>query len=224
MLKTIAQADIQFARQALSMLDTSLAKANEVVPVFEWPIRANGFSGLVRLIIEQQVSMASANSVWNRLNDGLGTVDSAHVLSKKVEGLKQYGLSTPKAQYVYGIANAHVNGEIDFNALQTLDDDTAITKLMTLKGVGQWTAEAYLMWCEARTNVFLAADIALAEAIRILDKATHRPSTQELYHRSIQWSPYRSFAVHLLWNYYLAIKKCIIAMPEGVPVLIKAPK
>jgi DNA-3-methyladenine glycosylase II len=80
------------------------------------------------------------------------------------------------------------------------------------------------MWCEARTDVFPAADIALQEAIRILDAVPHRPSTEVLYVRSQKWSPYRSFAAHLLWGYYGAIKKNTIPIPQGVPPMIKAGK
>ncbi len=224
MFKEISQLEIQWARKALSLLDPSLAKANEVIPIFDWRTRTRGFTGLVRLILEQQLSGASANAIWSRLQTGLGIVEPKQVLTKTIEELKSYGLSTPKARYVYGIAQAHENGEIDFDELKDLDDEAASARLLALNGIGRWTAEAYLMWCEARTDVFPAADIALQEAIRILDGVAHRPSTEELYLRSKNWSPYRSFAAHLLWGYYGAIKKNTISMPQGVPPLIKSTK
>lgn len=224
MYKEISPLEIQRAREALSQIDPALAKANNVIPVFGWRIRANGFSGLVRLIMEQQISVASANAIWNRLESGLGSVDPEQVLSKTVEELKKYGLSAPKARYVHGVAQAYVSGEVDFDQLKYLSDEAASLKLMALKGIGRWTAEAYLMWCEARTDLFPAADIALQEAIRILDGVACRPSTEELYARSKQWSPYRSFAAHLLWGYYGAIKKNTILMPQGVPPLMKPRK
>lgn len=221
MFKEISHVDIQFARDALSLMDTSLAKANKVIPIFDWRTRARGFSGLVRLILEQQVSVASANAIWCRFEIGLGVVEPKQVLTKTIDELKSYGLSTPKARYIHGVAQAYEKGEVDFDELKQLDDEAASTRLMTLKGIGRWTAEAYLMWCEARTDVFPAADIALQEAIRILDGVSHRPTTEELYLRSRKWSPYRSFAAHLLWGYYGAIKKNTIPMPQGVPPLIK---
>lgn len=224
MYKEISLQEILLARQALSLLDPSLAKANEIIPIIDWRTRPRGFAGLARLILEQQVSVASANAIWKRLESGLGNVAPQQVLTKTIEELKRYGLSTPKAQYVHGIAQAHENGEIDFEELKHLDDEAASTKLIALKGIGRWTAEAYLMWCEARTNLFPAADIALQEAIRILDGVAHRPSTEELYQRSDTWSPYRSFAAHLLWGYYGAIKKNTIPMPQGVPPLIRVTK
>lgn len=222
MLKKISQAEIQLARQALSLLDPSLARANEVIPILDWRTRTSGFAGLVRLILEQQVSVASANAIWNRLEMGLVIVNPQQILSRTIEELKTYGLSAPKARYIHGLAQAYEQGEIDFEALKGLDDEAASAKLVTLKGIGRWTAEAYLMWCEARTDVFPAADIALQEAIRILDGVASRPTTEELYLRSKKWSPYRSFAAHLLWGYYGAIKKNTIPMPQGVQPLKKS--
>jgi len=225
MSKTIISlAEIQFARSALSQVDPALAKANEVIPLFDWRSRANGFSGLAKLVLEQQVSVASANAIWNRLENGLGSVEPKNVLKKSIDELKTFGLSAPKARYIHGIAHAHEAGEVDFDELKHLDDEAASAKLIALKGIGRWTAEAYLMWCEARTDVFPAADIALQEAIRILDGAAHRPSIEALYNRSEKWRPYRSFAAHLLWGYYAAIKQNTIPMPQGVPPLVKLVK
>lgn len=224
MRKEISKSEIHRARQMLSLRDPSLAKANEVVPLFNWRSRAKGFAGLVRLILEQQISVPSANAIWNRLELGLGVVEPQLVLKKTIEELKSYGLSAPKARYVHGIAQANEIGLVDFEGLQNLDDEEASLRLMALKGIGRWTAEAYLMWCEARTDVFPAADIALQEAIRILDGVSHRPSTKELYERSEKWRPYRSFAAHLLWSYYSGVKKNIIPMPQGVPPLVKLNK
>lgn len=221
MLNSISELEIQLARQALSRMDPALAKANELIPLFGWRTRARGFSGLVRLILEQQVSVTSANAIWNRFEMGLGIVNPKQVLTKTIDELKEYGLSTSKARYVYGIAQAHENGQIDFDQLKELNDDAASAKLIGLHGIGRWTAEIYLMFCEGRTDVFPAGDIALQEAIRILDGVAYRPSTDELYMRSKQWSPYRSFAAHMLWSYYRAIKNKTILMPQDVPILIR---
>ncbi len=160
------------------------------------------------------MSVASANAIWNRLASGLGNVAPQQVLSKTIEELKGYGLSTSKARYVHGIALAHENGEIYFDELKHLNDEAASAKLIALKGIGRWTAEAYLLWCELRTDVFPAADIALQEAIRVLDGADKRLSTEALYKRADKWSPYRSFAAHLLWGYYRVLKSNKIPTPQ----------
>src|SRR4051812_28795365 len=104
---SVPKAVINRARRALSSRDPALAKANKVVPPFEWRTKARGFSGLVGLIVEQQVSVASARAIWKKLEDGLGVVGVEQVLAKDVEQLRRYGLSGPKARYVRGIAEAH---------------------------------------------------------------------------------------------------------------------
>jgi len=223
-MTSVSRAEIKSARAKLSAIDPAIAKANKVIPLFDWRERARGFAGLAKLVLEQQVSVASANAIWNRMEAGLGVVTPKTVLKKSVDELKTFGLSAPKAKYIHGIAEAHESGAVDFDELKHLDDDAASAKLTALKGIGRWTAEAYLMWCEARTDVFPAADIALQEAIRILDGAPHRPTTEELYARSERWKPYRSFAAHLLWGYYGAIKQNTIPMPQGVPPLVKVVK
>lgn len=220
---SVPKAVIDEARRALSARDPALARANEVIPPFEWREKERGFSGLVGLIIEQQVSVAAARAIWKKLEEGLGFVGVKEVLAKDIDQLKTYGLSGPKARYVRGVAEALASGQIDLEALRHLDDDAASEKLMALHGIGRWTAEAYLMGCEARTDVFPAADIALQEAIRILDGKASRPTTEELYERSELWRPFRSIAAHLLWAYYSAVKDNAIAMPPGVPPIVAKP-
>jgi DNA-3-methyladenine glycosylase II len=212
-MMAIAQAEIQAAREALARRDDALARAHAVVPPFVWRSRAKGFAGLARLIIEQQVSVGSAEATWRRLQDGLGVIDAARILACDAQRLRSFGISAPKARYLHGLAEAHASGQLNLDGLAHLDDDAACETLMALKGIGRWTAEGYLMSCEARRDVFPAADIALQEAIRILDGAAIRLSTRDLYARSTLWRPYRSIAVHLLWDYYIGIKNGSISMP-----------
>lgn len=219
---SITQHEIESARKTLIMLDPALEKINNLIPPFEWRSKTKGFAGMSRLIIEQQVSVASANAIWKKFQEGLSTVNVKEVLARDIDELKIFGLSRPKACYIRELAESHANGTINLEELNTLNDDEATAKLITLKGIGRWTAEAYLMSCEDRTDVFPAADIALQEAVRILDYAEKRPITKELYERSQKWRPYRSIAAHLLWSYYTGIKKNQILMPPGVPHLVKS--
>ena len=199
-------AAINAARRALRRLDPPLARADDVTPPFEWRAKAQGFAALAHLIVEQQVSVASAKAIWDRLEIGLGTVDVEQVLSRTVDQLRGYGLSTQKARYIRGIAEAIDQGQLDLAELARLDDETACEKLTALKGVGRWTAEAYLMGCHARLDVFPAGDIALQEAVRILDGTEARLAVKDLYARSDMWRPYRSIAAHLLWGFYRSTK------------------
>jgi DNA-3-methyladenine glycosylase II len=194
---------IAAARAHLAAADPALARLHEVTPRFEWRLRPGGFFGLARLIIAQQVSLASAEAIWSRLEAGLGEVAAAQVLACGEPGLLQYGLSRPKARYLHALAEAAP----ELEALKGMDDAEAIAALTALKGIGRWTAETYLMFCEGRLDVFPAGDVALQEAMRWVDRADDRPDEKAAYARAERWTPYRGVAAHLLWACYGAVKR-----------------
>jgi DNA-3-methyladenine glycosylase II len=196
-------------------LDPALARAHAGTPAFEWRTRTGGFEGLFRMIVEQQVSVASAAAIWKRVVDGLaGRMTPEAVLTVEIETLRSFGLSIQKATYGHEIARAHVEGRIDFDHLERLSDDEAIARLTAIKGVGKWTAETFLMFCEGRTDVFPAGDIALQEAMRWADQAPQRPKERDAYARAEAWRPHRSVAAHLLWGWYGAVKRGEVALQE----------
>lgn len=199
--------EIAAARAALSLLDPALAIAHEATPAFLWRSKAAGFPGLVKLVLEQQVSVASAAAIWARLEAGLGAVTPKKVLRHNIDALKTFGLSMQKAAYVRAIAEANVAGQLDFEALRTFDDAAAVAMLTAIKGIGRWTAEVYLMFCEGRGDLFPAGDLALQEALRLADRAEARLSQKALYLRAEAWRPHRGVAAHLLWSYYGAIRR-----------------
>ncbi len=202
------QDDIAAARLALLELDPALARAHAQTPPFEWRRRTGGFAGLFRMIVDQQVSLASAAAIWARVEAGLGgEVTPERVLAADIAALRALGLSIQKATYGHEIARAHVEGHIDFDHLGRLPDDEAIARLTAIKGVGRWTAETFLMFCEGRRDVFPAGDIALQEAIRWLDGAAERPREKAAHARAEMWRPHRSVAAHLLWGWYGAVKR-----------------
>jgi DNA-3-methyladenine glycosylase II len=199
--------EIRIARLALAKLDTGLARAHDAAPLFAWRVKERGFAGLVRLVLEQQVSIASALAIWQRLEAGLGQVTAEVALRHDVEQLKRYGLSGPKARYVLAIAEAEREGRLNFDLLKDLNDRDATAHLVAVKGVGRWTAEVYLMGCEGRTDVFPAGDLALQEGVRLADGATVRMTEKALYARAEAWRPYRGVAALLLWSYYAQSRK-----------------
>ncbi|MDP3404851.1 MAG: DNA-3-methyladenine glycosylase 2 family protein [Brevundimonas sp.] len=203
----ITPEELAIARETLARLDPALARAHAQTPVFEWRVREAGFVGLFRMIVEQQVSVASAASVWARLQAGLGEVSPANLLGHDLDSLRGMGLSRQKATYGQGMARAQMEGVIDLERLSTLDDAAAIDALVALKGVGLWTAEAYLLLCEGRMDVFPGGDVALQEAIRWADRAEVRPDTRAAYVRAERWRPWRGVATHLLWAWYTGVKK-----------------
>ncbi len=202
---------IEAARLWLSECDPVLARAHAAIPPFDWRARPGGFAGLIQLITEQQVSVASAQAIWARVVAGLGEVTPQAVLAHDVAGLKAFGLSAPKARYALGIASAHMDATVDLGALAALDDEAAIAALVSLKGIGRWTAEVYLLFCEGRLDAFPAGDVALQEAVRVLEGVEARLDEKALYVRAEHWKPYRGVATHMLWDYYLGRKAGLIS-------------
>ncbi|MGV9008912.1 DNA-3-methyladenine glycosylase family protein [Brevundimonas sp.] len=210
---------IASAREALAGRDPALTRAHIQTPVFEWRLRPGGYEGLFRMIVEQQVSVASAAAIWKRVVEGLeGQVTPQAVLARDVETLRTFGLSGQKAKYGHEIARAHADGLIDFDHLERLSDEEAIARLTAIKGVGKWTAETFLMFCEGRMDVFPGGDIALQEAMRWADGVTLRPREKEAYARAEIWRPHRGVAAHLLWGWYGAVKRGDVALKDGASV------
>lgn len=199
---------IAAAREALVTLDPALARAHAVTPAFEWRLRTGGYEGLFHMIVDQQVSVAAAAAIWRRVVEGMdGDITPRAVLACDPQRLRTFGLSSQKARYAHEIALAQVEGRIDFDHLEGLSDADAIARLVAIKGVGRWTAETFLMFCEGRQDIFPGGDIALQEAIRWADGATLRPTEKQAWARAEIWTPHRSVAAHLLWGWYGAVKR-----------------
>lgn len=210
--------DIAAAREALAAADPALARAHAQTPAFEWRLRPGGYQGLFRMIVEQQVSVAAAASIWGRTVTGLGGVVTPEaVLAHDVEALRAFGLSGQKAKYGREIALAQVEGRVDLEQMQALSDDAAVAALTAIKGVGRWTAETYLMFCDGRLNVFPGGDVALQEAMRWADRSELRPNEKQAYLRAEIWRPYRGVAAHLLWGWYGGVRRGEIVLEEPVP-------
>ena len=208
-----SHAQIAAAREALVALDPALGRAHAQTPAFEWRQRPGGYEGLFHMIVDQQVSVAAAAAIWKRVSEGLdGEITPQAVLNCDSERLRSFGLSGQKARYGHEIALAHVEGRIDFDHLEQLSDQNAIARLVAIKGVGRWTAETFLMFCEGRQDVFPGGDIALQEAMRWADRATLRPTEKQAWARAEIWRPHRSVAAHLLWGWYGAVKRGEVAL------------
>lgn len=204
------------ARCALAAADPALARAHATTPAFEWRLRPGGYEGLFRMIVEQQVSVAAAAAIWARVVDGLnGAVTPQAVLARDVETLRSFGLSGQKATCGREIALAQAEGRIDFDHLERLDDAQAVAALTAIRGVGRWTAETFLMFCEGRLDAFPGGDVALQEAMRWADRAEVRPNEKQAYARAELWRPHRGVAAHLLWGWYGGVKRGEISLEQA---------
>jgi DNA-3-methyladenine glycosylase II len=218
----LTSGQIAAARENLVDLDPALARAHVQTPVFDWRVRTGGFEGLFHMIVDQQVSVASAAAIWARVATGLdGVVTPERVLATDIAVLRGFGLSIQKATYGHEIARAHVEGRIDFDHLEGLSDEDAIARLVAIRGVGKWTAETFLMFCEGRRDVFPGGDIALQEAIRWADGATLRPNEKQAWARAEIWRPHRSVAAHLLWGWYGAVKRGEVVLESANPEAVE---
>ena len=169
--------------------------------------RAPGFPTLILLILEQQVSLASARAAFNRLADRLGTVTPAAFLTLDDDELRAVGFSRQKTGYGRHLARAIVDGRFDPDGLPALDDDGVRATLVKLKGIGPWTAEIYLLMVLGRPDAWPVHDLALAVAAQAIKGLPARPTPDELAALAEPWRPWRAVAARLLWHQYLAPRK-----------------
>ena len=167
------------------------------------PLRrqADGFAALLDAIVGQQVSVASANAIWARL-DGAGLTDQAAMAVATDEALRAVGLSRQKARYGRALAQAG----LDFDGLRLMPNEQVIATLVAVPGIGAWTAEIYAMFALGRADVFAPGDLALQEAARILFDLPERPGERAFRQMAEAWSPWRAVAARTLWAYYRVAK------------------
>ncbi len=187
--------------------DADLAGIVERHGVPEFWAREPGFETLVLLILEQQVSLASARAAYDRLEQRLGGLTPAGILSSTDAELRADGFSRQKARYVRALSTAVEDGSLELGALATFDDEGARLALVALPGIGAWTAEVYLLTALRRPDVWPVGDIALQEAARRVRDLEVRPTPIELEALGEAWRPHRASAARLLWHLYLSEPK-----------------
>jgi len=163
--------------------------------------RPPGFGSLARIILGQQVSVASAAAIWNRLTAGVDPFTPENVLTRSLDELRAFGLSRQKAAYILGMAEALTTGAVDLERIAKLDDEAAIAELTKIKGFGRWSAEIYLLFSLGRLDVFPAGDLGLAVAMQRLKKLRKRPDPKRLLKLSEAWRPHRGAAAYFLWHF-----------------------
>lgn len=194
-------ADLARGAQALAAAEPAFARIMDQVAPLPLRLRADGFAGILDIIVSQQVSTASAAAIWARIETA-GLTSEAAVIAAGEDGLRAAGLSRPKARYALGVAEAGV----DYDRLRSLPENEVIAQLCALKGIGPWTAEVYVMFCLGRADVFPSGDLALQEAAKVLFDLPARPSAAVLEEMARVWSPWRSVAARALFAYYRVIK------------------
>lgn len=165
--------------------------------------REPGFPTLVHIILEQQVSLASAQAAFDRLCRAVDRLNPSSFLALDDATLRTIGFSRQKTNYCRSLSLAILRGELDLLELENMDDQTARSELVKLKGIGPWTANIYLLLALRRPDIWPDTDLALAVAIQKLKTQNRRPDVDELRELSEPWRPWRAVAARILWHYYL---------------------
>jgi len=166
--------------------------------------RGAGFGTLVQIILEQQVSLASARTAFERLTEAASgmTPDLLAILNDAA--MRAAGVSRQKASYIRSLARVIVEGEFDPGALDALDDDAARAELIKLKGIGAWSADIYLLMALRRADVWPSGDLALVGALREVKRLRGMPDVARIERLTRAWRPWRAVAARVLWHHYLS--------------------
>jgi DNA-3-methyladenine glycosylase II len=168
--------------------------------------RATGFTTLVHIILEQQVSLKSAKAMLVRLEREIKPFEPLRFLELGEMHLRGLGVTRQKSAYLLDLSAAIVSGDLSFVKLARMSDDEARLALTRIKGIGAWSADVYLLMAMRRADIWPAGDLALAVAMKELMGLASRPDHRELERLAEQWRPHRAVAARMLWQYYLGKK------------------
>ena len=187
----------------LSARDRDLARIlEELGPPPMWE-REEGFPTLLRIILEQKISLASAQAVYDRLVAICRPLTPERFLELDDATLKTVGFSRQKMVYVRDLARSIIEGRLDLLQLHEMEDEEARGELLKVKGIGPWTADIYLLMALRRMDVWPRGDLALAVAAQRIKGLRSFPRAEELDALGAAWQPWRAVAARLLWHYYL---------------------
>ncbi|WP_298978905.1 DNA-3-methyladenine glycosylase 2 family protein [uncultured Psychrobacter sp.] len=203
-----SSAELKTHIQALIELEPRFAPVYEQVGVPSLRRNEGGFAALLRAIVGQQLSVAAASSIWQRLVDA-NLITPKTLIQADDDDLRAQGLSKQKIRYVRSL----VDHDIDYQALTTMSDGEVIATLTAVTGIGRWTAEMYLLFSLGRADILAVDDLAIRVAAMALLELPERPTPKQLKVATQSWSPYLSAASLLLWAYYGGLKD-----KEAMPV------
>ena len=168
----------------------------------EFFLRPKGFKGICALVIEQQISVKAAESIKKRVFNLMESVNAESFLQLNKNLLREAGLSRPKINYLTGVAEQESSEQFSFDDLKKMSDEDARKSLESMKGIGSWTADCYLMACLGRQDIWPVGDIGLQEGVRRLKDLKERPNVEDMTCLAREWRPFRSVAANLLWADY----------------------
>lgn len=196
--------------QSLSLAAAHLAKADPHLaellkhegPPPLWG-RRPGFATLIRIILEQQVSLSSAASMYRWLKQNVAPFNPARFIELGEGHLRSLGVTRQKAAYCVQLSRSILNRDLDLRRLGRMDDLEARAELMRLKGIGTWSADIYLLMALRRPDIWPSGDVALITTVTKLKELPARPNAEELLRIAEAWRPFRAVAARMLWQHYL---------------------
>jgi DNA-3-methyladenine glycosylase II len=195
--------NLKTAVKHLCKVDKDLAaiyKTDGVPPLWA---RKPGFATLIKIILEQQVSLASAKTINNKLHKNIKPFTPSKFIDVGTSGLRKLGITRQKSSYCINLAKAAANGDLKFAQLNNMDNMDAKKYLMKIKGVGSWTADIYLLMAMCRPDIWPTGDIALAKTLKKIKRLRYLPDQDKQVKISKKWKPYRAAAARMLWHHYI---------------------
>lgn len=192
------------AIKKLIQIDPDLDKIIKQVGLPKYWTRPNSFASIIQLILEQQVSLASAKAVYEKLLQIDPVISPITFQEITDSDLRLAGFSKQKILYCRIIADEVISRKLNFDKLSHFTDDQVRDKFMSIKGIGKWTADCYLIFYLNRTDIWPASDLALNKALCVIKKLNYIPNHKRSYLIAKTWKPWRSSAARLLWHFYLS--------------------
>ena len=191
------------AAKKLSKIDGGLAAIFKIDGVPPLWARRPGFATLIKIVLEQQVSLSSAKAINDKLRKNIKPFTPARFLELGISNFKKWGLSRQKSSFCINLAEAVTDNKFSFTSLNKLNDYNIRQILMQIKGVGSWTADIYLLMALRRSDIWPRGDIALAKSMKKVKRLKDLPSYEEQLKVAEMWRPYRSVAARMLWQHYI---------------------
>ncbi|HRG38130.1 MAG TPA: DNA-3-methyladenine glycosylase 2 family protein [Bacteroidia bacterium] len=224
MTKSKTTSFLRFDKSNFQTLCNELAKKDKelkyVLNTYGYPplwSRPNTFESLIHIILEQQVSLSSALATLNKLKEKIKDITPANLLKLTDEELRACYFSRQKTTYARHLAESILNGSISLKKMERLNDDVIRTQLTSVKGIGNWTVDIYLIFILGHVDVFPIGDLAAVNALKFLKKLPPKTEKEELLVIAKKWKPYRTIAVMILWHFYLEERKPLDKRAAGLP-------
>ena len=202
-IRVLTRDSLHYGVRELAARDADLAELHGRLGTPPLWGRRPGFATLVRIILEQQVSLTAARTLYRRLHAHLGGMEPERIVEIRESGLRRFGLTRQKSRYCHGLAERVLDGRLDLGAAARGPDDDGRRALLEVPGLGPWSVDIYYLMALRRPDVWPTGDLALAVALREVKRLPRLPSRDEQQALAADWTPWRAVAARMLWAHYL---------------------